>query len=194
MSWVDVEDAVHRVVVRAGGLDADKVTWSYQNVNETENSHVVLNFGGMRAIGIDMIKQQDDTTRPNGQEVGQQVVGIREVELGIDCITDATHGESSARFLAERIRTNLRLETNILDLRRVQLSVFDTSAQIVWVPDIKPVRFRGRASLSVRCYAPTPTVIEYVGYISRIRGTFYPDGWLGHSGASGVNFDSDNAP
>ena len=192
--WEDIEDAIQRVIVRSSGLDADKVTWSYQSVNEPANDHITLNFGGLRAIGVDIIRNDQDLSRSTGQEIGQSIKGLREMNLEIECFSSATNNETAAKYIAELIRTNLRLETNIYDLRKVQVAMFDTSGVINWIPDIPSVKFRGRAALTVRCYLPAPTVVEYVGYISRIRGTFFPVGWQGISGASGVNFDSNEAP
>ena len=193
--WEDIEDAIQRVVVRSSGLDADKVTWEYQSLNEPNNDHVTLNFGAMRAIGIDIVRSDEDLFRPNGQEIGQSIKGIREMTLEIECFSSATNSETAAKYIAELIRTNLRLETNIIELRKVKVAIFDTQGTINWIPDIPSVRFRGRAILSVRCYLPAPAVIEYVGYISRVRGTAIVSALNGPSGATGsFNFDSNEAP
>lgn len=192
MSWADIENAMHAVVVRNSGLESDRVTWAYQNVNETELDHVVLNFLGAQSIGIDRISTTQDLTRPNGQEIAQEVKGVREVPLEIHCYTTAVTGDAAARQLAERIRSKFRLDTSVFDLRRVQVSVFDTGQPIQWVPYIPAADFRGRAVLTVRCYVPLKDCIEYVGYIARVTGRFFPVGWSGASGSSGCAFDSNN--
>lgn len=190
MSWSDVENAVHLVVTRASGLDPDRVTWSYQSVNETEFDHIVINFGAVLGIGVDRIKTTQNLSRPNGQEIMQEVRGVREVSLDLEAYTSAVTGDAAARQLLETVRSKLRLESNIFELRRVQMSIFDASAPVQWVPYIPSARFRGRATLNLRCYIPVMDAREYVGYIARVRGYFYPTPWTGPSGSSGVAFDS----
>lgn len=194
VSWVDVENAVQGVIVRCSGLAADRVTWGYQNVNETERDHVVINFDGARGIGVDRVHATQDLTRANGQEIAQEVRGLREAPLEIAAYTAGLNGDSAARQLCERIRTRLRLDTSIFDLRRAQVSIFDKSAPIQWRPYIPSTEYRGYAVLPVRCYVPITAAIEYVGYIARVRGMVYPAGYVGPSGATGLAFDSAQAP
>lgn len=190
VSWEDVENAVQAAVVAASGMDQDKVTWSYQNVNEPELDHVTISFGGEIMIGVDHIKTTYDATRPNGQEIKQEIQGVREVSLEIACFTTTTSGSAAARRLLELTRTRLRLDTIRYGLKQAGLSVFDPGP-VNWIPDIPSARFRGRAVCSIRCYLPVTDCLEYVGYIARIRGTFFPIGWHGGpGGASGIAFDS----
>jgi hypothetical protein len=201
MSWVDVENAMQAAVVAASRLNADKVTWSYQNVNEPALDHVVINFGGAIGIGQDWIKNDQDLSRPQGQEIQQRVRGVREVPFEIECFTTTTSGGAAARQLAEVIRSRFRLSTVRSPLIAVGLSPFDTSGAVNWIPDIPTVNFRGRATCTIRCYVPVEDCDEYVGYISRVTGRLYVSGisitgygtsaYTGY-GQSGFAFDSNN--
>lgn len=192
MSWVDVENAMQSVIKLTSGLGDESVTWGYQNKNEPELDHVVIQFGGAQAIGIDRILNSQDLSRPNGQEMMQQVIGVREVPFEFQCYTADVTGDDAAHRMAERIRTGFRLESVKATLRRVSLTVFDNSSPVNYLPYVPSASFRGRAVCTVRCYVPVMDCIEYVGYIARVRGTIYPVGWQGISGASGFTFDSNN--
>ena len=190
MSWKDIEDAMHGVVVRSSGLSPDRVLWGYQDFNEPPHSYVAMHFGGMQGVGIDRIHTTQDLTRPNGQEIRQQVVGIRKVPFEFQCFSESTNGDGTAREIAEQIRSKFRLDTSTYALQKVQVSVFDNSAPINYVPYIPAANFRGRATCVVWCYVPLMDCYEYVGYIARVRGMMFPRPWVGPSGASGFSFDS----
>lgn len=181
-------------VVRASGYTADRVTWSYQNVNEPALDHVVITFGGSIAIGQDWIRNNQDLTRPNGQEIRQDIHGVREVPFNLEVFTADTSGDSAARHVAEQIRTKMRLDSVRTGMRRAGVTPFD-SGPVSYVPDIPTANFRGRAVCALRCYVPVIDCSEYVGYIARVRGTVYPTGLIAApSGFSGYAFDTNNAP
>jgi hypothetical protein len=193
MSWEDVENVMQAAIVTASRLSADRVTWSYQNVNEPEQSHVVITFGGSVNASQDWIRNTQDLSRPKGQEMRQQIRGVRDVPFDIDVFTDATSGSGAARHLADLIRTRLRLDSIRLELRRYGISPFDTFGAVNWIPDIPTVNFRGRATLTIRCYVPVDDCDEYVGYIARVQGLIAPSGLGGTglipSGQTGIPFD-----
>lgn len=193
MSWADIENAMQAAVVEASGFPGDRVFWSFQDVSEPELDHIVIHFGGETQIGIDRLRITQDLARPNGQEIEQRVTGVREVPFEFEVFTAATNGDAAARRIAEIIRGSLRLPNIRYRLKRAGLSPFDPQA-VNYIPYIPTVRFVGRATCTVRCYVPVLDIVEYVGYIARVRGTVYPRGYVGPSGATGVNFDSANAP
>lgn len=194
MSWLDIENAMQKAVVRASGLDPSQVVWSYQNVNAPDQDYVEIHFGGETAIGIDWVRNSQNLARPVGQEIKQEIHGIREVPFEVTCFTADTLGAASARRLAELIRTKLRLDSVRQGIRAAGVSPFD-SDPVSYIPDIPAGGFRGRAMVTIRCYVPVMDCFEYVGYIARVRGIVYPSGLQGGpSSPTGFAFDSANAP
>lgn len=189
MSWVDVENAMQAAVARASGYPSTRVFWSYQNVNEPELDHIKISFGGERSIGIDRLHITQDLTRPNGQEIKQEVQGVREVPFEIECFTSTTSGNDAARRILELTRTKFRLPEVRSPLRKAALSPFDPGP-VAWIPDIPSANFRGRASCTIRCYIPVSDCLDYVGYIARFKVSVFPVGWVGGHGASGFVVDS----
>ncbi len=190
MSWEDIENAMHAAVVRASGLAPAQVVWSYQNVNAAAEDYVEIHFGGEIQIGQDWVRSSQDLSRPNGQEIRQEIFGTREVPFEITCFTSATTGSAAARRLAELIRTKLWLDSVRAGIRKARVSPFDSSP-VSYVPDIPAAGFRGRAVVTIRCYVPVTDCFEYVGYIARVRGVAYPSGLAGYSGQpTGFAFDS----
>jgi hypothetical protein len=170
MSWEDIEDGVHQAIVLASQLEAQQVLWSHQNVNEPTEDYVSMSFGGEFTIGVDRVKTTTDLTRPDGQEIKQEIKGVREVPLELQVFTTSIVGNNAARRLAEKIRTKLRLPTVRYEFQKVGLSPFDPGP-VNWIPDIPRAKFRGRAACTVRCYVPVSDCMEYVGYIARVTGT-----------------------
>ncbi len=189
MSWVDIQDAMHAAIVRASGYPAASVVWAYQNVGERDLPYVKITFGGESALGVDRIESSTDLSRPNGQEIKQEVKGVREVPFDIEVFTQPTLGDEAARRVAERIRTRLRLDSIRDPLGRAGVTPFDPGP-VGYVPDIPSANFRGRATCTIRCYVPVMDCLEYVGYIARVRGTIFPVGWTGANGETGFPFDS----
>lgn len=189
MSWEEIEDGVQSAVAAASGLPPEKVYWSHQDWNEETDDYVVISFGGALLVGQDWVKRTTDLTRPNGQEILEQVHGMREVPLQIECFSASVLGSSAARQRADLIRSRLRLEGIRSRFRRAHVSPFD-SGQVSSVPDILAAKFRGRATVTVRCYVPVLDVYDYVGYIARIKGTAYVRGLASPTGATAFPFDS----
>jgi hypothetical protein len=185
MSWEDVQDAVHEAITRASGYPAEKVIWSYQSTNERSLAHVRINFGGESVIGQDRIKTTTDLTRPAGQEIKQEVIGVREVPLDVEVFTSETVGANAARHVAAQIRTKIQLDSIRGVLKSANVSCFD-SGPVSWVPDIPAVSFRGRALVTLKCYVPISDCEEYTGYIARVTGTMTVSGFFVASGATGV--------
>lgn len=189
MTWEDVEYAVQRAIVRASGYATEQVVWAFQDMDEPTLDHISLSLGGEMAVGIDRLHISENLSRPNGQEIRQEVQGTREVPLTVEVFTSSVIGELAARRVAELIRARLRLPDVRSIFRRAGVSPFDPGP-VDWIPDIPNASFRGRARMIIRCYVPVMGADEYVGYIARVRGTIFPRGYVGPSGASGIAFDS----
>lgn len=189
-AWEDIENAIQRAVAQATGLASDSVIWKYQNFNQPDFDYATVDLGDLITIGQDFVKYSTDLTRPNGQEIKQRVVGLREVSLEIEVFTADRLGNESAKPILERARTALRLPSIKHALNVAGLSPFDLGA-VHSLPYIPSVNFRGRAVCSIRCNVITPEVVEYCGYISRVRGTAT---WYTASGVTGGQaiFDSAN--
>lgn len=170
MSWEDVENAMQRAVCLASGYSSNRVFWSYQNVNEPSLDHMLITFGGEMGIGQDRIANSQDLSRPAGQEMKQEVRGVREVPFIIECFTTTVFGNVAARRILELTRTNLQLKDIRYMLRRVKLTPFDVTGVVNWIPDIPSVGFRGRARVEIRCYVPVTDCASYVGYIANVNG------------------------
>lgn len=192
MSWEDIEDAVQSAVVLSSGFPDGQVSWSYQDIGERTLDHIVIKFGGEMVIGVDRLDTSYDATRAAGQEIKQEIKGVREVPLEIQCFTAAVIGSTAARRVCELVRTKLRLPDIRYRLKRVGISPFDLGP-VSYVPDIPSVQFRGRATCTIRCYVPVQDCIEYTTYIERIRGTIIAFGGGTTAGiATGysIGFDS----
>lgn len=187
MSWVDIEDAIHRAVCLASGYPSDNVIWSFQNRNAPDLDYIALSLGGEIQVGRDWTYIEQDLTRPAGQEIRVNVSGTREVALQVEVFTSDVYGDDAARRVAEVIRSKLRLDSVRYGLNRAGVSPFD-SDPVQWLPDIPTARFRGRAVLTVRCYVPA-NVFEDVGYIARVSGRIYPTGYAAVSGTSGIAYE-----
>lgn len=185
MSWEDVQDAVHEAITRASGYPAERVIWSYQSSNERSLAHVRINFGGESVVGQDRIKTTTDLTRPAGQEIKQEIIGVREVPLDVEVFTSDVVSANAARQVAAQIRSKIGLDTIRGVLKGANVSCFD-SGPVSWVPDIPYGNFRGRALVTLRCYVPISDCEEYTGYIARVTGTVTISGFLVASGATGV--------
>lgn len=188
MAWEDIERAVQVAIVTASRLPARQVIWSYQPFPEPTLDYVRLSFGGETVVGFDRIATTQDLTRPAGQEMGQVVRGLREVPLELECFSADVYGSSAARRLAELIRTRIQLDTIRYPLNKAGITPFD-SGPVNWIPDSVGI-FRGRATLTLRCYVAVSEAEEYTGYIARIRGVVFPSGAVWASGFSGYAFDS----
>lgn len=190
MAWEDIEDAMHAAIVKASRLPAGQVAWSYQNVDEPQLDHITILFGGAIPLGIDRVHTSTDLTRPNGQEILQEVRGVREVPFTLTCFTSAVTGSTAAQRLAELTKTRLRLPDIRYPLRKVGLSPFDPGI-VNYVPDIPSTKFRGRAVCTIRCYVPVADCNEYTSYIARVKGLIVASGLASSSyGASGFAFDT----
>lgn len=189
MSWEDVELATWIAVVAASGFPPGQVAWEHQNANEPALDHLSMSFGTLQTIGIDRVATSQDLTRAPGQEIQQQIKGVREVSLELECFTSSVLGDAAARMVLEMVRSRLRLPSIKGQLRKAGLTPFDPGP-VLWVPDIPSAQFRGRASCSIRCYTPVQVYAEYCGYIATINGTFtaYGANSSGPSGAAQIPF------
>lgn len=173
--WRQWEDAFQAAVARAGGLPVNSVVWKYGNVDAPALPYVAISLGGSISIGIDYVRETYDASRAQGQEFELAVEGQREVPLEIECFTADVTTESSARALAERIRSALTLPSVRDILSAVGISPFDPGP-VNWIPDVVSVGFRGRAVCTVRCYVPLAKIAEYVGYIATAHVTATVEG------------------
>ncbi len=192
--WEDIEDALQAAVVAASQLSADSVRWKWQDIDQHSNPQVLIDVGGAIPIGVDYVRSTYDATRALGQEIKQEVLGLRESAFEIEVFTDETLGSSSARRIAELIRDRFRLDSVWQPLHRLGISYFDASP-VNWIPDIPSARFRGRAVCTLRIYLPVLGADEYIGYIARVRGLIRPTGFAQSSwGYSGIAFDTASGP
>lgn len=187
MPWSDIERAMQVAICRASGYAPERVIWSYQNRNAPELDYISIHFGGEIMVGVDRVSLDLDLNRQPGQEFAQEIQGTREVPFEISCFTSSVIGEAAARRVLEITRTKLRLPDVRYGLRRVGISPFDPGP-VDYVPNIPAAGFRGRATCTIRCYVPVMDCVEYVGYIATMNGRFYPSGWNGASGVSGIAF------
>jgi hypothetical protein len=197
--WEDIENYIHSALVLATGFGTDQVIWKHQNYNAPETNYATISLGDVISIGQDITVSTTNTSRPQGQEIEQSVFGFREVPLEIEVFSDAVTGSSGARAVLERARTSLRLPSIKYGLRKGGIAPFDIGT-VGFIPEIYNAGFRGRAVCTVRCYVVMPRVVEYCGYISRIRGTItywttasgYSGGASGSTGYAAI-FDTNNA-
>lgn len=178
MGWTEIHDAVQEAIRLASGLSTDRVIWQYQNANAPPQSYVAMRFSVARTIGYDYKAYDYDGSRPLGQEVRVTVKGTREVVLEIECFTSSTADSSSALALAETIKSSLLLDAVRDKMAEVDLTPFDPG-DVNYVPDVPNINFRGRATLSVRCYVPATEVSEFVSYIDNISGEITTNGGRG---------------
>ncbi len=189
MNWDDVGNAIQAAVARSSGVTT---IWKDQNVNAPALDYVAIRLGSIESLGIDYLRTKQDLTRPRGEEFKLEVIGIREVPLEIECFTAFSVGgqNMAALSLCERTKNGLLLPSIRGLLKAQAVSPFDPGPTL-WIPDIPSTKFRGRAVCTVRCYMRPPSFPEYVGYISRIRGTVYVHG-TASGGSSGTAFTIDS--
>lgn len=186
MSWDDVGDAIQKAVERASGVTT---IWKHQDSNAPSGDYVAISLGSIQTLGIDYVRTSQDLTRPLGEEIKLEVLGVAEVPLEIECFTTSgtTSGrEAAALALCSKTVRGLLLPSVRSILKKKAVAPFDNgTAQ--WIPDIPSTKFRGRAISTVRCNMRPPSVAEYTGYIARVRGTFHA--FYGNTGYTGT-FDS----
>lgn len=201
--WEEIENDIQAAMVLALGFPSDQVVWKHQNYNAPEMDYAAIALGDIIQVGQDIMTTSTNLSRPAGQEIKQKVFGLREVSLEVEVFASDAMGSSSARAVLEKAKTALRLPSIRYGLRRGGIAPFDPGP-VNFIPDIYRAGFRGRAVCSIRCYVVMPEVVEYVGYISRVRGTMrywtFASGYSGGvsgvaSGYSGLTaiFDTNNA-
>jgi hypothetical protein len=197
--WEDIENYIQAAIAAATGYAIDQVIWKHQNYNAPETDYAVIELGDVIALGQDFVRYSTNLSRPAGQEIKQSILGTREVPLEIEVFSSSVIGNTSARSVLEKARTALRLPTIKYGLRKGGIAPFDLGT-VNFIPHISNTGFRGRAVCSIRCYVVMPEVVEYCGYISRVRGTYrywvgasgYSGGVSGYTGTAAI-FDTNNA-
>lgn len=189
--WQDIEDAIHGAMVKATGYSATQVIWKYQNRNIPTGDYATINLGDVIQVGSDLVRYTQDLTRPNGQEIKQSITGLRRVSLDLEIFSDSPIGNTCARAIMEKARSSLRLPSIKYGLRNGGIAPFDLGT-VGYIYDIPTVNFRGRAVCSIGCYITMPEVVEYCGYIARVRGNLTAFTSTGVTGAARI-FDTDNA-
>lgn len=169
-TWKSTQDAITAAIAAASGLASSKVLWKPANVNPVAADLIELSFSGAQVVGQDGIKTSTDLLRPTGTEIMQEVEGVREVTLLVECYTATDAFSRDAEYLAETTRTGLMLPSVRDLMAAVGVSPFDPG-RVQYTPAIPSLSFRGRATLDVRCYMPAPTVVAYCGYIASVHGT-----------------------
>lgn len=192
MNWDDIGNAITDAVRIASGLDENHVIWKHQNYNAPDEDYLTISLGNPITLGIDYIVTTTDMNRPRGREVEIKVEGVRERTLEIEFFslpseTGGAGNKEAALAKLEELKTSLTLPTIRNILRAQRVSPFDPGPTN-WIPDIPGSKFRGRASCSIRCYMPPPTVAEYVGFIDRVTGQIITTDDL--SGEGTYDFDS----
>ena len=170
MGWTEIHNAVQAAVVRASGLPTGRVIWKYQNANAPVLDYIAMRFSSVKSKGLDYIKTDLDLLRPAGQEYKLSVKGTRETTLEVEAFTATTADSADALGLAELVKSALLLPSVRNLLTAVELSPFDPS-DVNYIPDVPSIGFRGRATLSIRCYVPAVLAAEFVGYIATFQGT-----------------------
>lgn len=175
MGWTEIHDAVQQAMVTASGLPTGRVIWKYQNANAPTQSYVAMRFSVARTVGYDYKQYDYDALRPIAQEVRARVRGTREVVLEVECFTDSTADSQSAWALAELVKSALLLDSVRGKMAEVELTPFDPG-EVNYVPDVPNTTFRGRATLSIRCYVPATAAEEFFSYIDNISGEITAEG------------------
>lgn len=169
MGWTEIHNAVQAAVVQASSYSPGKVIWKYQNANAPSLPYIAMRFSSTKTHGEDYKTYEFDAGRPAGEEFKISVKGTRETVLEVECFTDSTADSSDAMAIAELIKSSLLLEGVRSLLAAVSLSPFDPGV-VNNIPDVPSINFRGRATLSVRCYVPAVLAAEFVGYIASFGG------------------------
>jgi hypothetical protein len=175
-TWPEVRTALQDAVVTASGLAGGKVIWAGQDGNAPSLPYVTLSITSVLTVGQDSIRDDTDLSRPAGQEVELEVLGVRELALSIVAFTAApvaSTGVQDAAALADKIRSRLTFESVRLALCAKSISIFDLGP-VQPLPILVANSHRGRASLDVRCYVSIPgeagELSEYVSYIDTVNG------------------------
>lgn len=185
MSWTDVRDAIQAAVAQASGLPAASVIWQFQNADEPPLDYISLTFGNIKSLGQDFI-QTTYNGGGTGVDITQTVYGTRELALEIACFSASTADQNDASARCELIKSSLSLPSLRTLLAAQGVAPFDPG-DVQYVPTIVGTGFRGRATMTVRCYLPAQTVQELTTYIATINGTASVSGGA-QGGATSVPF------
>lgn len=180
--WSAIRDAVQAAVVSTSGLGAGFVRWSYQDVNQEALPFIEISIPTSRRVGQDGTRSSYDSGRPAGQEIKIEVIGLRAVQLQIECYTDETVASTTsvdAEELLEKTRTGFTLPSVMDALAALEVSTFDLDAPLQYLPTLVSEKFRGRAVLEIGMYMPAPAVFEYTTFIEQASGVTTIRGGVG---------------
>lgn len=177
-TWDQRMAGIQQAIALASGLDASKIVWGFQNVNAPSPPYISLSLGSLITRGQDYIRTTYSASRPAGQEIQQEVKGLREMMLNISVFADVQvgsvakmpFGSGSSAGLAELIKSALLLPSVRDTLRNVQVSPFGPGA-VQSILGIAGMAFRGRALLPVRCYVPAVAAVAYTTYIQTVSAS-----------------------
>jgi hypothetical protein len=181
ITWQIVQDAIVAAMAAASGLDQSRILWAFQPIGEPQlddpidggggnTTYLKLSLPTILKLGQDWVQTTYDGTRPAGQEIAAQPTGFRELPLELQVFTSSTADGNAAIFVAEQIGTAMILPSIADPLAAVGVTVFDPGP-VNYAPSVVGANFRGRATCTLRMYAPAIAVAQLYGYIAEAAGT-----------------------
>lgn len=164
IDWAAVERAVRAWVKTSSGYDDAHVVWSKQDGPRPSRPFVELNFLSLIDVGQDATNWYTDLGRPAGEEVELRLQGLRSAVFRVQVYTADATGASSARALAEQIRSKVNLPSILSALVSAGVAPYDQGI----VRDLSGVleaKQEGRAVFDASFYVKQE-ISEFTGYIA----------------------------
>jgi hypothetical protein len=171
MTWTALEAAVVGWVKSSTGLADAQVLLGHQNgQSRFPGPTALITFGDLVTEGGgDELRWDFDELRPAGTEIHFQTNGWRTTVASVSFFSPTTTGDASARALADRAQTGLRMPSARSALNAANIGVLDEGT-VRWVPVQDSGAWYGQAVLEVKLLLPA-TATEAVGYIATYEAT-----------------------
>lgn len=182
ITWDTIQNAIVAAFAAASGLDAARIIWAFQPIAEpvlddpidnptpsSNRTYLKLSLPTILSVGQDWVEYLYDAGRPAGQEIAVQPTGFRELPLELQVFTSSTADGAAAVFVADQIKSAFILPAIADLLAAVGVTMFDPGP-IAYVPQIVNANFRGRATCTMRMYAPAIAIAQLIGYIAELKG------------------------
>lgn len=167
INWPEIQQALHAWFTGVTGL---LTVWANQNTPD-KFPHAVLNISGPTKIGgSDEVRYRTDVTKPEGEEIGIEVVGLRE----ISCSCQVVVKEPDSADPTKDPRHHLSIAQSSIGLPAV-LQAFSTAGlAVISAGGIDVVNERddgtsiARGNLDVR-FGLSSYLEERTGFIKRVE-------------------------
>ena len=154
-------------------LDAKtQFQWADQNIPQPPYPYLTFRRDSvLRTSAKDEVRDSTDLTRPKGEEIALETVGVREFTLTINCFVDEEAGSNDPNCDAIALLTLLQVSLSQNSAQEIfclaGLAVIEELA-VVNLSQVVNADFKSRAAMDIR-FRTTFSCIEFVGYIDTVE-------------------------